>query len=106
MATYGGLVIIAGGLSAGEVTADVCCIDPERPYWSDLTPLPSARHGACAAVLDGCLFVCGGTNEDNDDDAGVGRFSYHTQIWTPVAPLPSGRSFARAVVQGGLLYVI
>ncbi len=47
-------------LGHGALTAAVGCVEQKVPYWSDLTQLSLARHAACAAVWDGCLFVCGG----------------------------------------------
>ena len=106
VATYGGLVVTAGGSENGAWTAAVRCFDPKLPYWSELPPLPGARYAACAAVLDGCLFVCGGYNANHQLEARVDRFSFLHQVWSPVAPLPSPRWDARAVVQDGQLYVI
>jgi hypothetical protein len=104
-ATYGGMIIIAGGRVQGQPVAAVRCIDPKLPYWSDLTPLSLARNGACAAVVGDCLFVCGGRS-DNGVEARVDKCDLHTQLVTQAAPLPSARYYARAVVQDGQLYVI
>ena len=104
-ATYGGMIIIAGGRVQGQHVAAVRWIDPKLPYWSDLPPLSLARTDACAAVVGDCLFVCGGWS-DNGLEARVDKCNLHTQLVTQAAPLPSARCFARAVVQDGQLYVI
>ena len=104
VAGYGGMVFIAGGEDDNEYFDAVRCFDPRLPYWSDLPPLPSARVYACAAVLDGCLFVCGGYG--GGQLARVDKLCLRDQVWTTAAPLPSGLSGAMAVVQNGQLYVI
>ncbi len=101
-ATYGGMIMISGGVSQGQRVAAVWPIAPQGPYWSDLPPLLLARYYACAAVVGGCLFVCGGMS-DNVLEARVDQCSLHTQLVAQTTPLPSGRCQASAVVQDGQL---
>jgi N-acetylneuraminic acid mutarotase len=78
--------------------------------WSTYPHLPSARHHAAAAVLDGVLYVSGGAS-------GGGNWTPRSQLWRldlsadspawqTMAPMPEGRLGHRQEAVGGQLYVV
>jgi len=73
--------------------------------WRERAPLPTARSGIAAAVLDGKIFVVGG-------EAPTGTFSQVeaydpvTDTWTAWAPMPTARHGLGAAAVGGRIFVI
>jgi hypothetical protein len=49
------------------------------PYSSGLPPISRARDGACAVLVGGCVFFCGGRS-DNELEARVAVFSFRSQV--------------------------
>lgn len=63
------------------------------------------RHGLCAAVLGGPLYVIGGHDGWSFLNT-VERWDPCTRTWSNVAPMTSMRSTAGVAVLGGYLYVV
>jgi hypothetical protein len=63
VATVNGLIYVIGGDKqfAGEI-AVVEAFDPSTMQWATLTPMPTPRSGAAAAVINGQICVFGGMN--------------------------------------------
>jgi len=80
-------------------------IDPVTNRWRARKPMPTARSGIAAAVLDGKIFVFGG-------EATAGTFNqveaYDPRLdsWGTYTPMPTARHGLGAVAMGGRIYVI
>ena len=58
--THGGFLYVIGGGNSGTALSDVERYDPVLDSWTTLAPMPTARAGAVAAVIDDGIFVIGG----------------------------------------------
>eukprot|EP00747_Dinoflagellata_sp_TGD_P100210 gnl/TRDRNA2_/TRDRNA2_167972_c0_seq4.p1 gnl/TRDRNA2_/TRDRNA2_167972_c0~~gnl/TRDRNA2_/TRDRNA2_167972_c0_seq4.p1 ORF type:complete len:213 (+),score=31.33 gnl/TRDRNA2_/TRDRNA2_167972_c0_seq4:53-640(+) len=55
------LLCVCGGTNdSREVLGTVECFDPATGSWHLLTPMAQARCRANAAIVDGCIYICGG----------------------------------------------
>jgi N-acetylneuraminic acid mutarotase len=73
--------------------------------WTTEAPMPTARLGAVAEVVNGILYVAGG----NNGTAGVASLEGYnpaTNTWSSLAPMPSNRWLSEAGVINGQLYVV
>jgi N-acetylneuraminic acid mutarotase len=122
-AVLGSEILIIGGEGGGATFDTVEAYDTQANTWRVLEPLPTARHGIQAAVLDGCVYVAaggatqGGANpttvhevfsfDDPTRCAGGSSTPGFSEIaWTTVADaLPPGRMEAQGIAHGGRLYV-
>jgi len=85
--------------------------DPVLDSWTTLAPMPTARAGAVAAVIDNGIFVIGGRLSTSGPCSGgpylgtVEKYDIDTDAWSTVAPLPNPRSDLAAVAHGGKIFV-
>ena len=54
-------MIVLGGERMPDTFDAVNRYDPATDRWSDLTPMPEARHGVAVAIVDGWLYAIGGS---------------------------------------------
>ncbi|HEY6962332.1 MAG TPA: hypothetical protein VI408_10630 [Gaiellaceae bacterium] len=86
-AAYGGAVILAGGLDAGQTsTTGVFRMSPETGTLTPLGSLPQAFHDAAGATIGSALYVFGGGAATST--AAVQRFDLRTHASSVVAQLP------------------
>lgn len=107
-AGVGARLIVAGGLRAIGGTSDAVGVyQIEKDEWASGRPLPSARHHAAAAALEGWLYVAGGASSATDwmPRSEVWR-SRPGGDWEAVEDMPEGRQGHAMVSWGGRLYVI
>src|SRR5215470_2069908 len=108
---HGGFLYVIGGGNSGAALSDVERYDPVLDAWTTLAPMPTARSGAVAAVIDDGIFVIGGRQSTSGPCSGgpyvgnVERYDIDTNTWSTVAPLPSPRSDMAAVAHGGKVFV-
>jgi hypothetical protein len=74
--------------------------------WSSGPPLPTAVYGSAVAVLNGEIYVIGGTNADNAIVADTQIYDPATNSWSTGVSLPTPVEGASAAVVKGVLYVI
>ena len=100
--THGDFFYVIGGRSgacAGGVCDNVERYHVARNTWETLTPMPTPRAAAAAAVRGDAIYVIGG-REGGDGPCGadaldvVERYDIHSDSWSTVAPLPRPRSDA------------
>ena len=79
--------------------------DPGSDRWSTGSPMPSARGGLAAAVIDGRIHTFGGeTTRRVFDNHEV--YDVPSGTWQNAPPMPTGRHGLAAAVLNGRAYVI
>jgi hypothetical protein len=86
--------------------------DPVTDNWNTKAPMPTAREGAAAGVIDGKLYVVGGQNENiaipGNSDHIFNKLEVYdpaSDTWSTRAPMPTARISSTAGVVNGILYV-
>ena len=98
--------VIGGfGTTTNAAAADVHVYDLGTRTWSEAAPLPAARGGHAAVVLDGKIHVVGGGNEVSTLDL-HSVYDATADRWTEAAPLLRSKGSPAAVVLDGRLWVI
>lgn len=77
---------------------------PGANAWTPLDPMPRARGAHAAGVLDGKIYLVGGTGADGGLLAEVDVYDPATGTWSQAAPLPAARDHLAVAVLDGLLY--
>ncbi len=100
-------VYVIGGFSGvtNVPTAKVRVLDVGSKSWREVAPLPAARGGHAAVVLDGKIHVLGGGNAISTL-ASHSVYDPATNSWSEAAPLPRSEGSPAAVVLGGKIYAI
>ena len=102
----GRIYVIGGfGTTTNDATAAVHVYDVEAGSWSEAAPLPEARGGHAAAVVDGKIHVVGGGNSVSTLDL-HSVYDPASNSWSEAAPLPRAKGSPAAVVHEGKLWVI
>jgi N-acetylneuraminic acid mutarotase len=85
-----GKFYVAGGRNRNSrATNRLDVYDPVTNRWSTLAPMPTARSGSAAAVLQGRLYVIGSNNANPGDPQGMTEaYSPTTNTWTIKTPMP------------------
>src|SRR4029079_2834054 len=91
--------------TSARATAAVHVYDLATRTWSNAAPLPAARGGHAAVVLDGKIHVVGGGNDVSTLDL-HSVYDPATNRWTAAAPLPRAKGSPAAVVLDGKLWAI
>lgn len=73
--------------------------------WLEGKKMLTERRSSGAATLDGCIYVCGGSDISSIHSS-VERFSVSKNMWEYVAPLNEKRTQFSAVSLNGLIYAI
>jgi N-acetylneuraminic acid mutarotase len=79
--------------------------DPANDRWAQRAPMPTARSGIAAAVLDGRIVVVGG-EAPSGTFRQVEAYDPKSNGWSAYAPMPTARHGLGAVSIGGKIYVI
>ena len=79
--------------------------------WRVISELPTQRKGFATAVVEGKIYLIGGTLFENDEDGpfGMSLVEVHdpeTNTWQRVADMPTARTGSRAAVVDGKIYVL
>ncbi|OLE53306.1 MAG: hypothetical protein AUG51_13600 [Acidobacteria bacterium 13_1_20CM_3_53_8] len=77
--------------------------DPATNAWSTLAPMPTARFGLTAGVINGKLYAVGGFNSGYLRT--LEAYDPATNTWSTLAPMPAARYEMAAEVIDGNLYV-
>ncbi|MBK9036771.1 MAG: hypothetical protein IPL61_36900 [Myxococcales bacterium] len=102
-----GTVVVAGGLrtlDAAEPIADVLALAPGAAGWQPRAPMPTARGGCAAGVVDGELW-CAGGEAGTSALATVEAYAFATDTWRTLPPLPAPRAGTQGAVIAGALYI-
>ena len=79
--------------------------------WEVISQLPTGRSAFSAAVVDGKIYVIGGTLFENESSGPFGLstvevYDPHNNSWKKVADMPTPRSNAGAAVVDGKIYIV
>ena len=96
------LVYVIGGSPNTNATTSVEIFDSLTNSWTAGVALPAARKHAAAAVLEGKIYVVGGSRSSSK----VEVFDPQAGAWAEIAPMQDGRSKLAAVVVDGRLFAI
>ena len=103
----GNFLYVMGGFKtvSNRPTDEVHVYDLTTHEWSLAAPLPNARGGHVAVVLDGKVHLFGGGNSESTlkDHS---EYDPATNTWRDLAPLPRSEGSPAAVVVDGSIYVI
>ncbi|MEU9335637.1 kelch repeat-containing protein [Streptomyces sp. NPDC048290] len=100
-----------GSAQAARSSATKTTVTGAQGQWRARTPMPQARGEVGAAVLDGRLYVVGGTLQQDDSapvwasDVVTG-YDPRTDRWSTHAPLPRPLTHVAMAALGGRLYAI
>ncbi len=72
----------------------------------EITPMPVGRGGHGAVALGGCIYVIGGSTNDEDETARMEVFDIASNRWTRKADLPVACCFVPTVAVKGRLYAV
>lgn len=101
----GGRVLVIAG--RGPAAARVWSWNPQRGTWSDEDePIPTPRHHAAVAVLDGLVYVAGGRDAHGRNLSVLERYDPGTRHWVPRAPMPRPQGAGTAAAWNGELHVV
>lgn len=106
-ASVGGRLYVIGGQrdagGAGPFVDSVYEFDPAAAVWTSRAPMPTARGGGAAAVVDGKIYVAGGRPPRGNDFA---AYDPATDRWTVLPPLPTQRNHLGAAAVDGKVFVV
>jgi DNA-binding CsgD family transcriptional regulator len=105
LATYQQKVYLFGGSNGQGYLATAYAYDPQAGRWTTLTPMPTARGFAAAALLGEAIYVVGGYDGQQDLTA-CERYLPATDQWEPCVPLSIGRGGLGLVAVRDTLYAI
>jgi N-acetylneuraminic acid mutarotase len=102
-----GILYVIGGQTEaggdGPFVNTLYAFDPKRESWSTQAPMPSARSGGGAAVVNGRIYVAGGRPPRGNDFA---VYDPTTNRWEILPNLPTQRNHFGMVSVGSKIYVI
>jgi len=104
-----GRVYTVGGsdFTAGVVrrSRDFRVYDPQTGRWESLPPMPTAREGVGAAVIDGKIYVIGGDGDDERSLSLVEVYDLKQRTWSTAPPMLARRRDPAVGAVHGLIYV-
>ena len=93
------LVVISG---VQQVSAD----EMEAGTWTRKADMPTKRSNLGSALVDGKIYVIGGTPFSGGAVASAEEYDPTTDIWTKRANMPTAREGIRAAAVDGIVYTI
>jgi N-acetylneuraminic acid mutarotase len=105
----GRIYAIGGGTSPYPWPSVVPTLEEYNPgtnTWTKKTDMPTARAGLTSSVVDGLIYVLGGTPDTSSQLSTVEVYNPVTDTWTKQADMPTPRNFLSTSVVDGRIYVI
>jgi hypothetical protein len=89
--TLNGLIYVLGGKSNdNSISSSVHRFDPVANLWSIVAPMSTARTACGSFVLNGIIYVAGGT-DGRSRVASVERYDVVSNTWSLVGAMNQGR---------------
>ncbi|KAL8604119.1 hypothetical protein ACOMHN_047331 [Nucella lapillus] len=113
-----GVVVVVGGMNPHLPHPEIPCrlmdlYDPGPNTWSLLGKLPEARHHHGCVMLDGYLYVIGGSLVRENDLSNMTeasrscyRYDFGGDFWTAIAPLACTRMYHGVAALEGIIYAV
>eukprot|EP00927_Polykrikos_kofoidii_P047849 TRINITY_DN42133_c0_g1_i1.p1 TRINITY_DN42133_c0_g1~~TRINITY_DN42133_c0_g1_i1.p1 ORF type:complete len:413 (+),score=76.48 TRINITY_DN42133_c0_g1_i1:179-1417(+) len=98
-----GQIYLCGGRRGANELRSIERFDPSSQAWEVVPPLMVPREWACAAVVEGRIYVCGGWGDV--PLRSVERFHPSAGTWEAMPPLSVARWGAAAAVVTGKLHI-
>lgn len=106
----GGKIYVAGGqtqyTTLGMSKNTLFVYNPAMDSWEQKAPMPTTRGYLSAAVVDGRLYVIGGTTTWPNRTGKVEMYDPETDTWQTKAPMPTARSGFCAEAVNGKIYAM
>ena len=81
-----------GGVSADANLSSVECYNPQLDSWTGLPPLKYCKGQVSGTVLNGCIYVIGGTDDSlREGLKTVEKYNPCRNEWEVVSPMRIGR---------------
>jgi N-acetylneuraminic acid mutarotase len=105
------VLYVVGGFKTDSGTTralgTVEAYDPATNTWTTKAPMPTARGGTAAGVVNNVLYVVGGRSEAPPSYLDtVEAYDPATNTWTPKPSMPTRRANLAAAVVNNVLYAI
>ncbi len=107
-AAIDGMLYAIGGRIDGSYARNLNvneAYNPATDSWARRPPLPTARSGIAAAVLDGEILVFGGESTEGTFDE-VEAYNPRSDRWSKLPSMPTARHGLGAAALSGHVYVI
>lgn len=101
-------IVAVGGYKSADAQAPESCVFiysvSENAWATDCNA--DALADACAAAIDGVVYIVGGTMADGQLSPAIRSYNTATKTWkADAAQLPSARADAACAASGGVLYI-
>lgn len=100
-----GFTLTASVPSLSPATSSAFNVVCGADCWSPVAPMPTARYGVGAGVINGVLYAVGGRSATNNLPT-VEAYDPVANTWTSKAAMPTARSYPSVAVVNGILYAI
>lgn len=100
-----GLLLAVGGEGADGVSAALYVYDPQTNGWLPRADKPTAAANVQAAVLDGLIYVPGGTTADGLPSSQLEVYDPAADAWSSRAALPEPLAGYALAATGGRLFL-
>jgi N-acetylneuraminic acid mutarotase len=109
-----GILYAIGGqqssdIEISEIMNTTEAYDPHTDTWTSKKDMPTARHHAASAMVDGKIYVLGGRTVVDSNLANLNNnemYNPKTDQWVSLQPMPSKRSGIAATTYNSTLFVI
>jgi kelch-like protein 10 len=101
-AVIGFNIYVIGGYNNDFPCNSCRCFNAVTRTWCEVSPMDERRSYLGAAVLDGLVYVMGGTTKNKTAD----RYDYRTIQWSMIAPMNEKRRYESAATLNGKNYIV
>jgi hypothetical protein len=100
------MVLFIGGKGATKTKANAERYDAASGQGSAINSMEHVRKFTSACVIEGDIYVTGGSSTYTARLASVEKYSVSTDTWSSVAPIPAARSAHATISMGPFMFVI
>lgn len=99
------LVFVMAGVSFNANLSSVECYNPQLDSWEEIAPLKYCKGQVAGAVLNGCIYVIGGSDDLlREGLKTVEKYNPFNNKWEVVSPLRVGRGALGVAKLDGKIY--